>query len=314
MENINKDIGIGNDIRRFAETVSGAVSEALGGKCQVKLQEVIKNNGIILQGLVILDDRYSLSPTIYLNGFLDAYEKGVPVSNIVDRILEIYNEEAPKENIDMSFFRDFDKVSQDICYKLVSRSRNKALLQRIPHVDFLDLSICFYYSCRNTPLGCGSVLIHNSHADMWNCSVEALMKLAKKNTPRIYPCEVHGMSELLAEFTQTGTTSCAEDDAVDCIPMKVLTNDRKLHGASCMIYPKVLKNVAESVNDNLYILPSSIHEVILLPESEADDAGMLHDMIFEVNATQVEPEEILSDSLYFYNRDDDRIEIKAKRR
>lgn len=315
MLNLKENIYL--DIRKFAEMVSVAVSEALGGKCQVKLQEVIKNNGVILQGLIILDDKYSLSPTIYLNCFLDAYEKGASLSQIVDKIIEIYNEDLPKENVDMNFFRDFDKVRSEICYKIINRNRNKALLERIPHVDFLDLSVCFFYSCHNMPLGCGSILIYNSHADMWNISTETLMKLAQKNTNRIYPWEVHNMNELLTEFAGTDEIVDAKleqkEDTSGYIPMKVLGNAQRVHGAACMIYPGVLKHVSESVNDNLFILPSSIHEVILLPESEVNDPRQLSDMIFEVNVTQVEPEEILSDSLYYYDRVRNRIEIRIER-
>lgn len=298
------------DIRSFAEMVSRAVSEELGGECQVKLQEVMKNNGIILQGLVILTGQKNLSPTIYLNSFLDEYQAGIPLMRIVSEILEIYHRDMPKKNINMDFFRDFDKVSPGICYRVINRERNRVLLEHIPHVDFLDLSICFFYAFQNAELGSGSILIYNSHTDLWNCKTEMLMRLAQKNTRRIYPWELRNMRELIAELLERESLQLPGDvpDRRDT-PMRVLSNQRRIYGATCMIYPGVLCEAAASVQENLYVLPSSVHEVILVPESAVDDVQFVKDMVREVNATQVQPEEILSSNLYFYDYQKDHVMI-----
>lgn len=329
------------DIRSFAEMVSRAVSEELGGSCQVKLQEVIKNNGIILQGMVILTDSSNLSPTIYLNPFLEEYGAGTPMVHIVSEILKIYHRDVPRESVDMSFFRDFEKVSPGICYRVVNRERNRVLLEHIPHVDFLDLSICFFYSYQSELLGSGSILIYNSHLDAWNGSTETLMKLAQENTPRLYPQEIHSMHEIIEGFAAQEDAACERKDAscerkdaacerkdVSCErkdavcerketcmqedPMKVLSNHKRIYGATCMIYPGALRAAAQSAGENLFILPSSVHEVILLPESAVDDRQFVRDMVREINATQVEPEEVLSGNLYFFDLHKNRIEIFAE--
>lgn len=298
------------DIRSFAEMVSRAVSEELGGSCQVKLQEVMKNNGIILQGLVILTGQKNLSPTIYLNAFLDEYQAGVPLMSIVSEILEIYHRDIPKKNVDMKFFRDFEQVSPGICYRIINRERNRVLLEHIPHVDFLDLSICFFYAYQDTELGAGSILIYNSHMDMWHCTTEMLMRLAQKNTRRIYPWELRDMGELIAELLeQEGMQLPGDMPARRDTPMRVLSNQRRIYGATCMIYPGILCEAAGSIRENLYILPSSVHEVILVPESAVDDVDFIKDMVREVNTTQVEPEEILSGNLYFYDYQRDHVMI-----
>ena len=306
------------DIRSFAEMVSRAVSEELGSGCQVKLQEVIKNNGVILQGLVILAKGQNISPTIYLNSFLDAYEAGTPLVGIVTRILEIYQEDLPESDINMDFFREFEEVRPRICYKIINHGRNRGLLERIPHIDFLDLSICFFYAYQNETLGFGSILIYNSQMEMWNCSTETLLKLAQENTRRLFPWKAHDMGALLRQLAECETLGRGklpeegEEEPDEECPMRVLTNTRRLHGATCMIYPGLLGALAGEVDENLYILPSSIHEVILVPESAVDDPEVFKDMVREVNATQVEPEEILSDNLYFYKRLENRVEIASQ--
>ncbi|MDE6700802.1 MAG: hypothetical protein K2K10_07315, partial [Acetatifactor sp.] len=152
------------------------------------------------------------------------------------------------------------------------------------------------------------------HMEMWNCSTETLMQLAQDNTERLYPWEVHRMEDLLSEALpweeqETSGLSSGEEDEAEGVPMRVLCNTQRIYGATCMIYPGVLHALAEEAGENLYILPSSVHEILLMPESEVDDTKYLQDMIREVNSTQVEPEEILSDNLYYYNRLEKRVEI-----
>lgn len=292
------------DIRKFAELVSRAVSEELGGAYQVKLQEVIKNNGIVLQGLIILGEDCNLSPTIYLNSFLEAFENDIPLMDIVARILDIYKREVPTNNVDLSFFRDFEKVKEGICYKVISKERNRQLLDRIPHIDFLDLSICFYYAYRSEELGDGSILIYNNHLEYWQCTIEELMILARDNTPRIFPEKMTNMGTVLDELMGKGPGGEPTK-----LPMYVLSNEQRVFGAVCLIYPEVLEKAGKYLGEDFYVLPSSVHEVILLPVCAATTPAAMRDMVREINLTQVAPEEVLSDNLYFYNCSAKRVEV-----
>ena len=285
------------NIRCFAEAVSQSVSRKMGDRYEVKLQEVRKNNGEVLQGLIILSAEKNLSPTIYLNSFWEMYVSGTSLERILRMVIEVYEQNTPADNVDMSFFRDYEKVRQRICYKLINTRKNRSLLEQIPHVDLLDLSLCFYYAYEDKVLGSGAILIHNNHMEMWNCTTEMLMQEAARNTERIYPMHLYQMGELLKEYT---------GENMD-VPMKVLTNEQRCHGATCMVYQGLLKKIADRMEDDLYILPSSIHEVILLPASEVEEKEKMQDIIQEVNRACVDPEEILSDSLYFYHRKENRI-------
>lgn len=286
------------NIRYFAEAVSRRVSQAMGQRYEVKLQEVRKNNGVILQGLIILSEEKNLSPTIYLNSFWEMYVSGTSMERILRMVLDVYENNIPKENVDMTFFREYEKVRPRICYRLVNTRKNRSLLEQVPHVDLLDLSLCFYYAYEDETLGTGAILLHNNHMEMWNCTTEMLMREAVRNTEQIFPRQLLGMGELLEEYT---------GEKMD-IPMRVLTNSQRCHGATCIVYPGALKDISEQMEDNLYILPSSIHEVILLPAQEVTDEDKMQAIIREVNRSCVNPEEILSDSLYFYDRRSNRID------
>ena len=304
------------EIKEFAEKVQKAVAETLGREHQVKIQEVQKNNNVRLQGLVILSKDQNISPTIYLNSFWEVYEAGVSFSAIIERILRIYEDDTPKESVDMSFFKDFDSVKERICYRLVSMEQNQELLKKVPHIEYLNLAICFYYAYQGESLGTGSILIHNTHVKMWQSSTEQLFGLAQNNTPRLFPCVCNSMKDVVremireqeedAEDSENSADICSEleeqERILEQIPMHVLSNERRVYGAACILYPDLLKELACKEEMNLYILPSSVHEVVLLSDNGQEDAVKLREMVGEVNATQVEPEEFLSDSLYYYNR------------
>lgn len=297
-------------IKNFALKVQKAVAERVGEEYRVEVQEVHKNNNVMLQGLLIHAKDKNVSPTIYLNSFWDAYEKGIPFAVIIERIMRIYEEDTPKENVDMSFFKDFEQVKERICYRLISAERNQELLSKIPHMEYLDLAICFYYSYQGEALGSGSILIYDSHMKMWDTTTEELYELAQQNTSRLFPDEWNAMETIIRELMAEQGEEVAElfpDEEEEAeffeqLPMLILSNENRVYGASCLLYPGVLSTLADSRGQNLYIIPSSIHEVIVLPDSGKENADRLRRMIAEVNTTQVEPEEILSDNLYYYDR------------
>ncbi len=293
------------EINEFAQKVLKAVEKELGVEYRAELKEVRKNNGVKLHGLLILQPGKNVVPTIYLDNFYAAYEDGVTFKEVLNRILEIFREESPREDIDMEFFKSFAQVRNRICYRLIGRHNNAELLRDIPYVDFLDLAICFYYAYSGGELGDGTILIHNSHLERWNIRTADLMKLAKENTPRIFPARITPMLEMLDEVTDPSKEQLSEED----VPLMVLTNDGRLHGAACMLYPDLLDRIGEKKQDGFYIIPSSIHEVLILDKTGMGTLEEMKGMIREVNAQHVAAEEILSDNLYFYDQQAKTIKI-----
>lgn len=295
------------EMKDFAEKMRRAMSEVLGDGYEVKLQEVQKNNGVRLQGLLILTEKQNVSPTIYLKPFWEAYEGGVTLADLVSKILQIYREDTPGESIDMSFFKDFERVKDRICYRLIDAKQNQELLERIPHVSFLDLAVCFYYAYEGEALGSGTILIYQTHANMWQVGVAELMRLAQVNTPRLFPWECNSMETIVRELFGAEEAQgmwLNEEERHQLkkeLPMRILSNEQRNHGAACILYPGVLEKISQEVSANLYILPSSVHEVILLPDKGEEDPEQLKSMVREVNRTQLEPEEVLSDSLYYFD-------------
>lgn len=301
------------EIKEFTEKLKNALHTKLGEEYQIESVQVPKNNGVLLQGLTIQKKEQNVAPTIYINGFWDAYNDGVLLTHIVERIMDILQKDSPTGEIDMSFFQQFDKVKDRICYRIICAEKNNALLQRIPHKIFLDFAICFFYAYQGDELGNGSILIHNTHVNMWNTDIDQLWELAQANTERIFPWENKSMESVIRELMLKKHDMDEEDlgEALfeNTVPMYVLSNRERLYGASCVLYSEALCQVAQELDADLFILPSSIHEVILLPDIHQDSPEQLKSMIKEINDTQVEPEEVLSDNLYYYDRKEDKIRL-----
>lgn len=301
------------EINAFADKVCKAVKKELGEDYRVEVKKVRKNNGVIHYGLVILSREQNVAPTIYLDAFLEAYERGSTLGMLVRRLLALYEAGMPETNVDLEFFRSFEKVKDRICYRLAGRKGNEELLQNVPHIEFLDLAVCFYYAYQGEQLGEGSILIHNSHVEMWGTCITELLSLAQKNTPRLFPWICGSLRDIMSGMTEQKGGREREEDPEDSfwdgIPMKVLTNEKRTQGAACMLYPDVLAGLAEKEGRSFYILPSSVHEVILMADMGAGEAEGFKRMIVEINATQVAPEEVLSDSLYYYDFAEKRVKI-----
>lgn len=186
----------------FATKVQHAVREALGEEYRVELKEVRKNNGVILQGLVIRRGEDNIMPTIYLNSFLAAYEQGITFADIIRKIVSVYRDDAVGKEIDISFFCDFEKVKDRICFRLVNKAKNKELLEKAPFIPILDLAACFYYACEEGGVINGVIPVYHSHLEVWGVTDRELFECAVKNTPKLFPCEIMPMKSALREMLQ----------------------------------------------------------------------------------------------------------------
>ena len=186
-------------------------------------------------------------------------------------------------------------------------------MQSIPHIQFLDLAIIFHCLVRNDNDGIGTIRITNEHLCKWNVELHELERLAMENTMRYFPLSLRSMDEVIKEmlYTELYETSCDDlpEDLLEHLfnqenysnnhNMYILSNQKGINGAACLLYQNAIKDFAHQINSNLYILPSSIHEIILIPDEVNIEKEALKEMVKEVNCTQVAPEEILSDLVYY---------------
>lgn len=283
----------------FQQKIVNYIKENVSDDQKVFIQSVPKNNGIKLDGLVIMQDEMNIAPTIYLNYYYQKYQEGNDFLEICREILKNYETNKPSVPIDIRFFTDFEKIKSRIVYKLINFEKNLELLDDVPYVRFLDLALVFYcllpaYEDQNA-----SIQIHMSHLDLWNTSLKELIRLSEDNTPRLLKYEIQDMASFIEENISLPADSC--------YPMLILSNKSHLNGACSILYKDVLKKLSEELDMDFFILPSSVHEVILLPTKTKDAIEELSEMVRSINDAEIAREDILSDHAYYYSRKEDRI-------
>lgn len=296
----------------FVDEICNIMKEKMGQEYSIRVYTVTKNNNLELDSLVILKEGKSFSPNIYLLPYYEAYRQGVSMDELADRLYKSYNQ-STMSIVSDNFSFSFHDLKSSIIYRVVSFERNDKLLERIPYIKYLDLAITFHCLVRDDEDGIGTIRITNEHMLSWKTSLQELYNLAVENTQRLFPSCISSMDEvirgmLLEEHAQDNLSGDLLDEIIqgdkqsDKHRMYILTNKRSINGATCLLYDNVLHEFANSIQSDLFILPSSIHEVILVPYSENMSIESLTEMVKDVNRTQVAYDEVLSDRVYFYSR------------
>ncbi len=333
------------EIMEFCKKVEKNLGAYIGDGASVSVKRIVKNNGVVLHSIMIAEKEMNISPNIYLNGLHEAYEKGETFQKIMREVLHIYEESRMTESLDMDFFLDYGSMKERVVYKLIRYESNRELLQQVPHIPFLDMAIVFYCHVPGEALGSATILIYDSHIKLWGITKESLYEDAKRNTRRILPPRLLTIEEMMQEiFVQDLHQECGEDRKEDsrkenrkesreksgkeedwtCAAagriqdsmngsghnagMYVLGNGKKLFGAAVILYDGVLERLAEMLGSSFFLLPSSIHETIAVPDNGMQKAEELGKMVCEINATQVEPEDVLTDSVYYFSRENKKLE------
>ncbi|MCR5118828.1 MAG: DUF5688 family protein [Lachnospiraceae bacterium] len=287
-------------IDEFAMKVKNALFKE-GEEREIKINKVLKNNGICLTGICIPDEEHKMTPTVYLDEYLAEYEEGTPFATVIREIKRLASYHDDDISFDLKSFTSFSTARDRIVYKLINARMNEQLLKEVPHETYLDMAKVFYYVLSDQGEKQASILIYNGHMAGWGIDTATLSEYANVNTPRLLPGNICSMNELISKMVP-GQAACVpllreEDDL-----MYVLTNVRKYFGAACMLYEGVLGEFADRIGGSFYILPSSVHEVILLRETGDEDPYELVHMVNEVNESQVAADEVLSGSVYRYDR------------
>ena len=303
----------------FQNGVVEKIRHLVGEECEITIREVRKNNGVILNGLVITGKDTDVSPTIYLEPFYEAYLQGSTMQELVDEIYRIYDENHIEGQMNLDFFEDYGRVRNKIFHKVINYEQNSDFLEKVPHIRFLDLAIVCYCVYMNDLMGKGSIQIDRDFLDKWGITEEQLFKDAADNTANKLGPEVKSIQDMLFEMLlKEKEITSAEDafrlwdetmDDAGTVPMYVMTVKGCSFGAVCIYHEEWMEAFYNKINMGFYILPSSIHELILIPKEAAASAQELQKMVKDVNLSCVLPQERLSDNVYYYNPLTKRVEI-----
>lgn len=289
----------------FADAVEKMMNKKMKGGVRASLYTAMKNNGKERTGILIEMPGINISPTIYLEEYYESYVAGRKIEQIVDDIKQLYEEIKQEKPWDCESFRDYEGVRNRIVFKVINTAKNRKFLRTVPHLAFLDLSIVFYVLVDVSEEGTAAMVVNRSHADTWKVQAETLWEDAMKNVKNLLPAEFVTMNHALKSLL--GDVEYEEGDLLlekkkDYDQMYVLSNKFRNYGAACIAYPNVLEMIGQILKKDYYILPSSVHEVIIVPYSEIYVCSKLDEMVREINSTQVEEEDVLSNHVYLYDR------------
>lgn len=280
----------------FKDTVMQHLREYYPEDCyDVSIRKVTKNNGMILDGLCIFPEGINTSPTIYLENYYEKYKKGAILTDILESIQEEYHcgmKLAP------SFYpvdSCYEAIKNQLILRLVNYEKNAEILQECPYIRFHDLAITFRWLAHQDDIGISTALVTYHDIERWGINKTQLFQDASRNTYRIFPPKIARLKELVME---EGLHLADEQTE-----LFVLTNEQGMNGATCILYHHMLEKISKAVGGSYYLLPSSIHEMMICPEDEKITPDILLSLVKEANHMVVTMGEVLSDNIYYYNKE-----------
>ena len=259
-----------------------------------------------MDGLTLMGEGVRVSPTIYLNNMYEHYKETEDLQGVLTDAA-VMMDKAMTEAPDIIPSLDMASAKDNIVFQLVNTEQNKALLEDAPNRAFQDLSIIYRWVVKVEDSGIQSTVVHNSLAKQLGMSEDEMFKAAVENTRRIFPPSIRNMNEVIRDmFMKDGMPPEIAEMMIGEIPpeqsMYVISNEQGINGAISMLYEDKLHSLAEDLETDLYIMPSSVHEVIAV-SSNMGDPNELAQMVAEINMDQVSLEERLSNQVYHYDKD-----------
>lgn len=295
-------------MEEFIEKLKDALSEHYSSKGKIVVMEVKRNNNTKVHGLRLDRENLNMSPILYAEDFFPNYKAGVSLEEILSNIIEVFD--LHQNSFDISDIVDFEKVKNNVTFRVINYERNTEYLQNKPFIRVFDLAVVFYINLIIDGAS-GVIAVDNNLIGFWGIDISKLFELAKINTRRIEDISLVLISDIIEASLKDNPelTLLLGLSKIKPIPMFVLTNKMGFKGAGCVLYTDVLTELAEKFESDLYVIPASIHECLLLPVLLLNEQIDLRSIIYSVNRNEIEQSDILSDNLYLFRRSSNALEI-----
>lgn len=296
----------------FVEALKEKLSER-GNDVDVKVSTVEKMNQSY-EAITITPEGSNIGMNMNLEVFAEAYESGVPFDEIVEQVTnKVEAHLADMPTFDVQSLTDYEQMKDKLAMEVVAADRNADLLAKVPHQEMEDMAVVYRFVMESDENGRASILVSNDLLDKMGVTPEQLHVDALENAPELRPAVIKGMSEVMMDMMGE---DAHEMFGIDEFPqdemMYVATVPDKISGAGVIAYQEFMDQAAEKLGGDFYILPSSIHEILLVKDDGNVDFKDLKAMVEDVNATQVAPEEKLTDSVYHYDSKEHIFELAEK--
>lgn len=282
----------------------------------VTMQKVIKNNDTELDGMVVRRPDEAIAPTVYLNAFYEEYLEGSTIGDTLMKIGKVVTKglESRPDASEVLDRMSFEKAKGNIFPKLLNKEHNEQLLSDRPHTEVADLVVTYHVPVElsSAPTGyASSIPITDEVLSMYGISVEELHEMAMKNLQQKEDFKIEDIRDIIKRMMirdmvgEDGEVTPELEAMVDNIvpvgktSMLVVSNDNHLFGANQALNESAMNAVKETLGEGFIIIPSSIHEVIVVPH--LDDPAEIEAIVRSVNSEMGDEDEILSNGVYEYD-------------
>lgn len=284
---------------------------------EVSVHKVKKNNDTELMALILQRPGETILPQFYLEQPYEQYLNGTSMEDILERLADSYLQSANVEMPDVAdLVSDFDKVQGLLRLQLVNKEYNSEKMLYTPHRDLENTDLTAVLRIHLPTRGDGetTILVSDSLLSNWEKTMDDVYPAALHNTMSAQPARIDSMMNIAMMMSSEESIGYEiEDFQIEPYELYVLRNPSGINGATALLYPDVLEQLAQGANANLFILPSSIHECILIQDTGELDAKELQAMVIPVNQTKVSQEERLSDEVYYYDKEEHSLNMATVR-
>ena len=281
------------------------------GDAHITIEPVEKTNQV-LTGIncIIHNNGPICMPILYLENLYQRYcqcgDYEETLEGVKNAVVSAIESISPYEDNVRNFYKDHNNVY----FHFIHTEQNKALLETMPHREFYDMSIVYRCFVFRDETGTATAQINHRLANVMGLNEEELYQLAYENTRRLFPTSIKPIKEVIEEL-QGGASdelvqALAEAEAQEEPTFYVVTNEAREKGAVSILYTDELQKLAEQLECDLYLVPSSLHEMLAVPETSIE-LDELSKMVYEVNQLVVEVEDRLSNEVYKYDRNEQSI-------
>lgn len=294
--------------QKFIEKVKTEIHLLCGDGYQIIMEPVPQNNGTEQTGIDIRKEQGEEMAHLCLDAYYEQYLAGMTVEEAARDIWDIFNS-FEQSGVSEGLLNDFEKVKNKVVFSLVNYGMNKERLESMPYVPYLDLAILFYVLLERTENGERTAVITNKELAAWGTTKEELLRLARQNTPRLYMAEVNSLNDVIKSFVKDKKSKDFFDEFIgeEELPLYVLSNRHNVKGAAVILYDGLLKEMSKVLGHDLLILPSSVHEVLVMAYDKTMDFLSIRDMVEHINEVEVPVCDVLSNQIYRYNREKDQV-------
>jgi len=297
------------NFEQFVERVKDSIKDYLSAEYQdaavnVYNLEKINNSYVAMT----VSDMNGVFPVVNLDDYFWDYSHGRSFNNCMLAMAETLGMETPA--VDLQAISNYENAKNHLFIRVSNAEENKDFLKNVPHTIVEDMAITYHLKISVDVVGVSSAPITENILNSYGISKEQLHQDAINNSEKMFAANIVSLNEMMKEsmaldMRQSGMPEEQIEGMLNEIPldnpMTVVTNDVKVNGAAVIFYPEVMDQLAEKIGGDYFILPSSVHETLILPDNGEFTAEQLKAMVTEINATEVSPEDRLTDEVYHYD-------------